>query len=72
MLGYVGLPVAMGIAVLRYRLHDLDLLTNRTLGYGLLTASLVGLYLGPIVLLQRLFVALTGQRSTSPWSLPPF
>jgi hypothetical protein len=54
----------MGIAILRYRLYEIDLLINRTLVYGALTATLVALYFGDIVLLQRAFVALTGQKST--------
>jgi hypothetical protein len=60
----IGLPVATGIAVLKYRLYDIDLLINRTLVYGSLTLSLVLMYFGGIVLLQRLFVLLTGQQST--------
>jgi hypothetical protein len=59
-----GLPVAVGIAVLRYRLYDIDIIINRTLVYGSLTATLVALYFGGIVVLQRIFVALTGQQST--------
>jgi hypothetical protein len=54
----------MGIAILRYRLYEIDTLINRTLVYGLLTVTLVGLYFGGGVLLQRLFVALTGEKST--------
>jgi hypothetical protein len=49
---------------LRYRLYDIDLLINRALVYGSLTATLVLLYFGGIVVLQRLFVALTGEQST--------
>jgi hypothetical protein len=64
MVGVLGMPVAMGIAILRYRLYEIDLLINRTLVYGALTAILAALYFGGIVLLQRLFVALTGERST--------
>jgi len=59
-----AIPVSMGIAILRYRLYDIDLLINRTLVYGSLTATLVALYFGGIVVSQRLFVALTGERST--------
>jgi hypothetical protein len=50
--------------VLRSRLFDIDILINRTLVYGTLTATLVALYFGGIVVLQRLFVALTGEQST--------
>jgi hypothetical protein len=62
--GVAGLPVAVGIAILKYRLYDIDLLINRTLVYGPLTAMLVAVYFGAVVLLQRLFVALTGEKST--------
>jgi hypothetical protein len=59
----VGLPVAMGIAILRYRLYNIDTLINRTLVYGALTAVLAGVYVGSVVLLQELFRALTGGES---------
>ena len=64
MVGLAGLPVAMGIAILRYRLYDIDRIINRTLVYGSLTAMLVALYFGTIVVLERVFVLLTGQEST--------
>jgi hypothetical protein len=64
MIGLMGIPVAVGIAVLKYRLYDIDVLINRTLVYGSLTALLVALYFGGIVVLQRVFVFLTGQQST--------
>jgi len=59
-----GIPVGVGIAVLRYRLYDIDLIINRTLVYGSLTVMLVALYFVGIVVLQRMFVTLTGQQST--------
>jgi hypothetical protein len=62
--GIIGIPISMGIAILRYRLYEIDTLINRTLVYGSLTATLIAVYFGAIVLLQRLFVALTGQKST--------
>jgi hypothetical protein len=62
--GVVSVPISMGIAILRYRLYEIDLIINRTLVYGSLTAMLVALYFGAIVVLQRVFVALTGERST--------
>jgi hypothetical protein len=58
------IPISIGIAVLRSRLFDIDVVINRTLVYGSLTATLVALYFGGIVLLQRLFVVLTGEKST--------
>jgi len=59
-----SIPIATGIAILRYRLYDIDLIINRTLVYGSLTATLVAVYFGGIVLSQRLFVVLTGEKST--------
>ena len=58
-----GMPVAMGVAILRYRLYDIDILINRTLVYGSLTASLVLVYLGGVVSLQYAFRTLTGGES---------
>jgi hypothetical protein len=60
----VGFPISIGIAIVRYRLYEIDTLINRTLVYGSLTAILVAIYFGAVVLLQRLFVALTGEKST--------
>ena len=57
-------PIAVGIAVLKYRLYEIDIIINRTLVYVSLTVMLVALYLGGIVVLQRFFVLLTGQQST--------
>ena len=62
--GLVGMPISMGIAILRYRLYNIDLIINRTLVYGPLTAMLVAFYFGGIVVLQRFFVVLTGEKST--------
>ncbi len=59
----IGLPAAIGVAVLRYRLYDIDVLINRTLVYGSLTALLVTVYVGSIVVLQAVFRSLTGQDS---------
>jgi hypothetical protein len=64
MVGIAGLPIGVAIAVLRHRLYDIDLLINRTLVYATLTVSLMTVYFGGIVVLQRLFVLLTGQQST--------
>ncbi len=62
-LGMALLPIFIGIAILRSRLWDIDILIRRTLIYGLLTVSLAVVYLGIVVVLQQLFRALTGQGS---------
>ena len=62
-LSFAGVPVAIGLAVLRYRLYDIDLLINRTLVYGALTAALVAVYMGSIVVLQGLLHTFIGQES---------
>jgi hypothetical protein len=59
--GIAFLPVAAGIAILRYRLYEIDRLINRTLVYGLLTALLAGVYAGLVLVLGRLFGELGGQ-----------
>jgi hypothetical protein len=62
--GVLAIPIAMGIAILRYRLFEIDLIINRTLVYGLLTAILVLSYFGSVTALQSLFSLLTGQGNT--------
>ena len=56
-------PVAIGFAITRYRLYDIDELINRTIVYGALTAILAGLFTASITLSQRTFSAVTGERS---------
>jgi uncharacterized membrane protein YhdT len=56
-----AIPIAIGIAILRYRLYDIDLLINRTLVYGSLTLMLALVYFGGVTATQAVFRALTGQ-----------
>jgi hypothetical protein len=57
------LPLTIAFSILRYRLWDIDILIRRTLVYSVLTALLLILYFGSVVLLQQVFRALTGQDS---------
>jgi hypothetical protein len=63
-LGFAGVPVAIGFAVLKYRLYEIDIIINRALVYGSLTVLLAATYIGGVVSLQCVFRALTGQGST--------
>src|SRR5918993_999355 len=61
MVGFVGLPLAVGIAVLRYHLYNIDLIINRTLVYGTLSVTLALVYFGGVTATQAILRALTGQ-----------
>ncbi|HEX2682132.1 MAG TPA: hypothetical protein VHQ03_12680, partial [Candidatus Dormibacteraeota bacterium] len=68
----LSLPVAIGIAILRYRLYEIDLIINRTLVYGSLTAILGAVYAAVITLLNRLFISASGQRSDAAYVVTAF
>ena len=62
-LALAAMPVAVGIAITRYRLYEIDRLINRAIVYGALTAILAGVFTAAVGLAQRLFVALTNETS---------
>jgi hypothetical protein len=64
MYSLIFFPIGIGVAVLRYRLYDVDLIIRRTLVYSILTALLALIYFGGVALLQLLLPAVTG-RATS-------
>jgi len=59
-LAYLALPVAIGIAVLRYRLYEIDRIISRTIGYAVVTVTLAVTFGGAILLFQALLAPLTG------------
>ena len=60
-LSFAGVPIAVGFAVLKYRLYDIEVIVNRTLVYGSLTAMLALVYFGGVATTQAIFRALTAQ-----------
>jgi hypothetical protein len=60
-LGFLLIPAAIGVAVLRHRLYDIDVVINRTLVYASLTLTSAGLYVGSVLLLQVLLSPVTSQ-----------
>jgi hypothetical protein len=64
LLSLTAVPIAVGFAVLRYRLYDIDIIINRALVYGSLTATLALVYVGGVVVLQAMVRAMSGQESS--------
>ena len=62
----IGFPISIGIAIVRYRLYEIDTLINRTLVYGALSATLALIYFGGVATTQTIFRALTGQQEQQP------
>src|SRR5581483_3866792 len=60
---FAFVPLTVGIAILRYRLWDIDVLIRRTLTYALVAALLAIVYFGSVIVLQQVFAAVSGQRS---------
>jgi hypothetical protein len=61
-LGVAGVPIAVGMAILKYRLYDIDMLINRTLVYGALTSTLIAVNFGGVAATQATFDRMTGQK----------
>lgn len=62
-------PLSLAIAMLRHRLYDVDILINRTLVYGLLTAILFAVYFVSVITVQAIITAITGDRQESPLAI---
>lgn len=68
----VAFPLAIAVAILRYRLYDIDLLINRTLVYAGLTAILGALYAAAVTFLNRVFISVSGQKSDAAYVVTAF
>ncbi len=69
LISFAGIPTAIGFAVLKYRLYDIDLIINRALVYGSLTVSLALIYFGGVVGTQAAFRAITGQEQQAQFAV---
>jgi hypothetical protein len=68
-MAFITVPVTSGIAILRYRLYDLDIIINRTLVYGALTGVLAAAYLGSVTLTQSIFLTQGSELSVATSTL---
>jgi hypothetical protein len=59
---FSAVPIAVGFAILKYRLYDIDIIINRALVYGLLSLTLLLVYFGGVTATQAIFRTLTGQQ----------
>jgi hypothetical protein len=64
-LAFVGLPIAISIAVLRYRLYDIDRIVSRTIGYVIVTVTLAAVFAGAILAFEAVLTPLTGGNAVS-------
>ncbi|MBA2713216.1 MAG: hypothetical protein H0U55_06640 [Rubrobacteraceae bacterium] len=69
LISFAGIPTAIGFAVLKYRLYDIDIIINRALVYGSLTVSLAAVYFGGVVGTQAIFRAITGQEQQPQFAI---
>ena len=67
--GLLGVPIFTGVAIARYSLYEIDIVINRTLVYGALTAALVAVYFGGVATSQALMRALTGQEQQPQFAI---
>ncbi|MFI5040886.1 MAG: hypothetical protein ACHQNA_03385 [Acidimicrobiales bacterium] len=64
-LAYLAMPIAIGIAILRYRLYEIDRIISRTISYGIVTITLVVVFAGVILLFETLLAPLTGRNTVA-------
>ncbi len=69
-LGFVALPIAVGFAILRYRLWDIDVIIRRTISYGILAALLAAIYFGSVIVLQQLLATILGDMLSRTPGIP--
>jgi hypothetical protein len=63
LLAILALPISIGFSILRYRLYDIDIIIRRTVTYAIVVALLTVVYFGSVILLQRVFAGIVGDKS---------